>query len=283
MIDAQKKTAATWFAKLQSDIIATLQSLEDKASPAIYGEGSSQFVRTPWVRKEGGGGTMAVLEGRLFEKAGVNFSEVWGEFSEDFRYEIPGADEDPRFWASGISLVIHPRNPHVPIVHMNTRFIVTQKHWFGGGADLTPVFPIEKDTRDFHEAMKVACDAHDPQYYSKYKTWADEYFFLPHRNEARGVGGIFYDGLNSGDWDADFAFTKDVGLAFHKIYPEIVERHMNTPWTEEDRKAQLIKRGRYVEFNLIYDRGTAFGLKTGGNTEAILMSMPPVVEWPAAA
>jgi coproporphyrinogen III oxidase len=283
MIDAQKKTAATWFSTLQSEIIATLQSLEDKASPVIYGEGSSQFVRTPWVRTQGGGGTMAVLEGRLFEKAGVNFSEVWGEFSEDFRYEIPGADEDPRFWASGISLVIHPRNPHVPIVHMNTRFIVTKKHWFGGGADLTPVFPIEKDTRDFHEAMKVACDAHDPQYYSKYKTWADEYFYIPHRNEARGVGGIFYDGLNSGNWDEDFAFTKDVGQAFHKIYPEIVERHMNTPWSEEDRKTQLIKRGRYVEFNLIYDRGTAFGLKTGGNTEAILMSMPPVVEWPAAA
>lgn len=222
---------------------------------------------------------MAILEGRVFEKAGINVSTVFGEFSEEFRSQIPGAEEDPQFWASGISVVIHPRNPHVPIIHMNTRMIMTQKVWFGGGSDLTPILPHEKDTLDFHTALKKTCDGFDSTYYDKFKTWADEYFYLPHRKEARGVGGIFYDYLNSGDWEKDFAFTQEVGRTFANIYSDIINRHLNKPWTVQDRKLQLKKRGRYVEFNLLYDRGTLFGLKTGGHVDAILMSLPPLVEW----
>lgn len=278
----QQLRASQWFSSLQNQLIDLFEKIEQEASLPQYEQNPAQFIRKPWLRDGGGGGTMAVLEGRVFEKAGVNVSTVFGEFSEEFRSQIPGTEENPGFWASGISLVIHPRNPHVPIVHMNTRMIQTQKLWFGGGADLTPCFPIEKDTKDFHEAFKKACDEFDPTYYEKYKEWADTYFYLPHRQEPRGVGGIFYDYVNSGDWEQDFAFTQAVGRTFATLYPEIVRRHLNTPWTEEDRIAQLKKRGRYVEFNLLYDRGTLFGLKTGGNVEAILMSLPPVVEWKAA-
>lgn len=280
-MDHKKQKASEWFSSLQSHLIDIFEAIEEEVTLSQYDSHQpGKFRLKPWLREGGGGGTMAILEGRVFEKAGVNISTVFGEFSEEFRAQIPGADQDPRFWASGISVVIHPRSPHVPIVHMNTRMIVTQKLWFGGGTDLTPCFIIEKDTNDFHETLKKTCDAFDPTYYEKFKKWADDYFYLPHRQEPRGVGGIFYDYLNSGHWDEDFAFTQNVGRIFSTIYPDIVHRHLNAPWTEADRKAQLKKRGRYVEFNLLYDRGTQFGLKTGGNVEAILMSLPPVVEWP---
>lgn len=274
--DAQKLEAQNWFEALRNRICAALEAIEDE----FDGGPQQRFARKPWEREGGGGGTMAILKGRVFEKAGVNVSTVMGEFSPEFRSQIPGAETDPRFWASGISLVIHPRSPLVPAVHMNTRHLMTTKSWFGGGADLTPIYPVETDTRDFHAALEAACAKHDPSYYPRFKKWCDEYFFLKHRNEPRGVGGIFYDYLDNGDWARDFAFTKDVGEAFLAIYPALVRRHLREAWTDEQRQFQLFRRGRYVEFNLIYDRGTLFGLKTGGNVEAILMSLPPEVTWP---
>jgi coproporphyrinogen III oxidase len=272
----QKERVAEWFGSLRDELIQALEAIEDEYAGGVS---SARFQHTPWTREGGGGGTMGLLRGQVFEKAGVNVSTVHGEFTPEFHAQIPGAADDPRFWASGISVVIHPRSPHMPAAHMNTRHIRTAKAWFGGGADLTPTFPVEADTRDFHAALKGACDAHDAQYYARFKQWCDEYFHLKHRDEPRGVGGVFFDYLD-GDFERDFAFTRAVGSAFVAIYPTLARRHLHETWTEAERQALRVKRGRYVEFNLLYDRGTLFGLKTGGNVEAILMSLPPDVAWP---
>jgi coproporphyrinogen III oxidase len=279
--EQRRETASMWFAALRDRICAAFEAIEeDYAGPDAATLACGRFERRDWQRPGGGGGTMAVMKGRVFEKVGVNVSTVFGEFAPEFRKEIPGAEDDPRFWASGVSLVAHMRSPLVPAVHMNTRHIVTSKAWFGGGADLTPIYPDPEAAEAFHSALGAACAGYDPGAYERFKKWCDEYFYLPHRDEPRGAGGIFFDYLDSGDWARDFAFVQAVGEAFLAVYPRIVRPRMNEVWTPEQRQHQLVRRGRYVEFNLLYDRGTRFGLRTGGNVEAILMSLPPEAAWP---
>jgi coproporphyrinogen III oxidase len=272
---------ADWFEKLRDNICGAFEIIESDAEDSpLSDQPSGHFQRKNWTRDGGGGGQISVMHGRVFEKVGVNISVVHGQFAEDFRAQIPGATDDGQFWAGGISLVAHPQNPFVPAAHMNTRFVITSKAWFGGGGDLTPLKPAPKQVNTFHADLKACCERHDPDYYPKYKQWCDDYFYLKHRDEPRGAGGIFYDYLDSGDREADFSFTRDVGSSFAGSYVNIVRETMNKQFTVEDRHYQLVRRGRYVEFNLLYDRGTSFGLKTGGNIEAILMSLPPEVRWP---
>jgi coproporphyrinogen III oxidase len=285
-IEQRRARAQAWFESLQQRICAELERLEDAAPAELYPQPAGRFDMRPWTRQTGvGGGIGGYFTGRLFEKAGVHTSAATSRFSPEMAATMPGADKDPSYVSASISLIVHPRSPRVPTVHMNTRFLSTAVSWFGGGADLTPMMPEQRsqdadDAVVFHRALQAACDAFDPEWYGRYKAWCDEYFYLPHRKEPRGVGGIFYDRHDSGDFERDFAFTQAVGEAFLEVYPKIVRHRMDEPWTDEDRQAQLVQRGRYVEFNLLYDRGTTFGLKAGGNIETILSSMPPMVSWP---
>jgi coproporphyrinogen III oxidase len=281
----RRARAAAWFTELRDSLRAAFEAIEDEYCAATGAGPAGRFVETSWERPDessegGGGGVTSLMRGQVFEKVGVNISTVQGEFGPDFRNQIPGAAEDPRFWAAGISLVAHMRSPKCPAAHMNTRHLVTTSSWFGGGGDLTPMVPDDDDTAAFHGAFRAACDRHGADYYERFKAWCDRYFYLPHREEPRGIGGIFYDQLDTGDWEADFAFTRDVGKAFLDVFPRLVRRHMYETWTEAERRHQQVRRGRYVEFNLLHDRGTLFGLKTGGNIEAILMSLPPEAAWP---
>ena len=270
----QKTTAEKWFSKLRDKICKEFEDIENSVS------NRNSFKIKNWKRDGGGGGKMSIMKGNIFEKVGVNISTVYGKFSENFRSNIPGAEDDGKFWASGISVVSHPKNPFVPAAHMNTRLIVTSKTWFGGGGDITPMKPSKVMSREFHNDLKNSCNRHNENYYDEFKKWADEYFLIKHRNETRGDGGIFFDYINTGNWEKDFSFIRDIGETFLNSYSSIVQKTKNSPWNEKDREDQLIKRGRYAEFNLIYDRGTLFGLKTGGNIDAILMSLPPEVKWP---
>lgn len=281
LLDNKKMIASSWFTDLRDEICASFEKIEKNQ---FNNNQNINFHKKKWERNGGGGGVISVMKGNVFEKVGVNISTVHGEFSKEFRSQIPGAEDNGKFWASGISVVSHMCNPYVPAAHMNTRLLVTgegdkKKIWFGGGGDLTPIFEDEKASSLFHKNFKLSCEKYNTDYYPRFKHWCDEYFYLPHRKESRGIGGIFFDYLNSNNWENDLSFVKDIGKTFLSSYLEIINSRINNKFTKNDRKEQLIRRGRYVEFNLLYDRGTIFGLKTGGNTEAVLMSLPPKVSW----